>query len=267
MEQGLPFNSGRVLARFSCGAASAVATKLACEKYPGILIYYNETGSHHPDNERFLKECENWFGVKIQDLRNPKWKDHFEVCESRRFISSPSGAPCTGELKRMPGEKVWELGDIEIFGYTSDEKDRLDQWKEDNPEKRIECPLIDRGITKDECFDMVRAAGIELPMMYKLGFRNNNCIACAKVRDSPDYWKRTRKHFPAEFDRMARLERELGFALIRRGKEKRPVYLDELEEGDPKGVDPKISCGLFCMVEETDDSISNDKQSQTANGE
>jgi len=27
------------------------------------------------------------------------------------------------------------------------------------------------------------------------------------------------------------------------------IYLDEIEPGEPKGADPQISCGLFCMAE------------------
>jgi 3'-phosphoadenosine 5'-phosphosulfate sulfotransferase (PAPS reductase)/FAD synthetase len=48
--------TGRVICRFSCGAASAVATKLAIEKYGKVEIYYNDTGSEHEDNPRFMKD-------------------------------------------------------------------------------------------------------------------------------------------------------------------------------------------------------------------
>jgi hypothetical protein len=44
---------GRTLAWFSCGVASAVATMLASTSEP----VYCETGSEHPDNERFLADC------------------------------------------------------------------------------------------------------------------------------------------------------------------------------------------------------------------
>jgi len=36
-----------VICRFSCGAASAVATKLAIAKYGTVEIYYNDPGSEH----------------------------------------------------------------------------------------------------------------------------------------------------------------------------------------------------------------------------
>ena len=241
----------KVIARFSCGAASAVATKLAIKKYGEVVIYYNDTGSEHPDNVRFMKDCEKWFGQKVNVLTSDKFANIWEVFETRRYLSGPAGAPCTGEMKRKPGEAVWNIGDVEIFGYTADEAHRLDRFRRDNDERIIECPLIDNHLTKEDCLGMIDRAGIEIPTMYKLGFRNNNCIGCVKARDSIDYWKRVRKHFPEQFNRMAALERSIGHTINRigNGDDRVPIYLDEIEEGDPKGADPNIQCGLFCIAE------------------
>jgi len=241
----------KIIARFSCGAASAVATKLAMWKYgkDEVEIYYNDTGSEHPDNVRFIKDCEEWFGKTVHVLASTEFKDTWEVWEKRRFLVSPQGAPCTGALKRVPGEAIWNVGDTEIFGFTADEGHRLIRLRKDNCEKIIEAPLIDMGITKQRCFEILQSEGIVLPVMYRLGFRNNNCIACVKARDSPNYWKRIRKHFPDHFNRMAKLERELGFTINRLSVNgvKTSVFLDELPEGDPKEKDDvSVSCGFLC---------------------
>lgn len=248
---GLSWNSGRIVAWFSCGAASAVATKMALAKYGTVSICYTDPGSEHPDNIRFLADCEAWFGQKITVLKSDKYADAMEVCERLRFLSSPDGAPCTGQMKKVPARLAWGMGDIEIFGYTSDERNRLEKWKRENFDRRIECPLIENGVSKADCFDVLMTAGIELPVMYRLGFRNNNCIGCVKARDSVDYWKRVRKHFPAQFERVARLEKELGYCINRVTRKgiKVDVPLYDLPLGDPTGPDPKISCGLFCVTE------------------
>lgn len=243
--------SGRVLCRFSCGAASAVATKLAIEKYGKVEINYSDTGSEHPDNARFIADCERWFGQKITITRSEKYSDIWQVFEAKRFIVSHQDAPCTAEMKRKPGDKVWEIGDTEIFGYTIEERHRVEKWKRDNFERIIECPLIEKNLTKQDCFGILDRVGIELPEMYRLGFRNNNCIGCVKARDNLDYWKRVRKYFPEIFERMAKLERDIGTTInrITKNGERSPIFLDEIEEGDPKGADPNIQCGLFCMAE------------------
>lgn len=53
----------RIVVWFSCGAASAVAAKLTLNKYKDseVVIACAVIPSEHPDNERFLKDCERWF--------------------------------------------------------------------------------------------------------------------------------------------------------------------------------------------------------------
>lgn len=260
----------QVICRFSCGAASAVATKLAIQKYGTVRIAYNDTGSEHPDNKRFIKDCEEWFGQSVHVLRSEKYANIWEVFEKRRYLVSRFGqAPCTGEMKRIPGDKIWTPGDIEVFGYTVEEAHRLDRFRANNPERIIECPLIDKHMDKADCLGMLERVGIEIPTMYKLGFRNNNCIGCVKARDSVDYWKRVRKHFPEIFERMAKLEEELGFEINRVTKdgERKPVRLRDIGEGDPTGPDPKISCGLFCMAEADNFNLANAQSGSASESE
>jgi 3'-phosphoadenosine 5'-phosphosulfate sulfotransferase (PAPS reductase)/FAD synthetase len=257
--------TGRVISRFSCGAASAVATKLAIEKYgEAVEIYYTDTGSEHPDNIRFVADCEKWFGRKVNVLKSTEYESTWDVFERTRFLVSNHGARCTGELKRKPGDAVWRVGDVEIYGYTADEGHRLARWQNDNTERIIECPLIDKHLDKADCLGMLERVGIELPAMYRLGFSNNNCIGCVKARDNLDYWKRIRLHFPEQFARMANLERELSVAINRKttNGERNEIYLDEIEAGGPTGPDPKISCGLFCMAEA--DALASESQREVA---
>lgn len=245
--------TGRVVSWFSCGAASAIATKLAIEKYgDAVEIYYTDTGAEHPDNDRFIVECEKWFGKPVNVLKSDRYENIWQVFEERKFLASAQGAPCTGAMKKEPANGIWQMGDIEIFGYTAEENLRLARWKADNPERTIECPLMDAGLKKDDCFDRLAEAGIALPIMYLLGFRNNNCIGCVKARDNINYWKRVRKYFPEIYWRIAGYERRFGYALnrITRNGVRVKIFLDEIEPGDPKGADTmKISCGLICMAE------------------
>lgn len=237
-----------VMSHFSCGVASAVATKLAIERFPEVNIFYCATHSEHPDNARFLADCERWFGRPVRTVQSKAYRNTWDVFERTRFLSSPQGARCTSELKRIPAQEFWSIGTIEVFGYTADEQKRVDRFKAQNEERIIVCPLIDAGLTKTDCFNMIKSAAIDLPMMYKLGFRNNNCIACVKARDNINYWKRIRKYFPDEFKRMAALERELSFPLnrITKKKDRKTIYLDEIPAGDPKGKDKSVSCGIVC---------------------
>lgn len=242
----------RIVCRFSCGAASAVATKLALRKYghERIEITYCDPGSEHPDNERFLVDCERWFGKPVRVLRSTEYVDTWDVWERRKFIASRHGAPCTGELKRTPAIVFERPTDVLVMGYTCEEVDRANSLRKQNFERTIVTPLIDAGLAKSDCLALLERAGIELPAMYKLGFQNNNCIGCPK--GGRGYWNMIRKHFPESFDRMARLQRTLDVSFWQE-TDGSPLYLDQLDPD--RGVqhdEPSIECSVLCHIAEGD---------------
>lgn len=232
---------------FSCGAASAIATKLAA---PDVIAYC-DTGSEDYDNIRFMADCSVWFGKKITLLKSKKYSSTWDVWETRRYISGIDGAPCTGELKVVPRLDFQRPDDIHIFGYTADSKDihRAEALREHYPELIIETPLIDRGINKEACLAMLETAGIDSPRTYAMGFPNANCIPCCKAT-SPRYWALVRKEFPADFTRMADLSRKLGARLaIIDGKR---VFIDEVPFNHPVTQAISPDCDFLCSIANQD---------------
>ena len=238
-------NTPRTLVWFSAGAASAIAAKLTiAQNPPNLVIAYTDPGSEHPDNERFLTDCEKWFGHPIIRLKSKKYADTWDVFERGRYLVSPYGAMCTAELKKKVRRDFQLPDDIHVFGYTSEEQHRADRFREQNLEVDLRTPLIDYNLTKDDCLAMVQRAGIELPAMYKLGYRNNNCIGCVKAT-SPGYWNRTRRAFPDAFERRARQSRAINARLVRVKGER--VFLDQLPP-DADAPDDDIECGPVCQM-------------------
>ena len=245
-------NEKRLVCWFSCGAASAVATKIALKEWEGeSVICYQDTGAEHPDNKRFLAECQEWFGQEVYVMKSKAYESIWEVFEKTRWLVGVSGARCTGEMKRKPAEEFLNFGkDLEVIGYTSEETARVVKFIKNNPERDIWPILIDRNLSKSDCLGILSTAGIELPTMYKLGYRNNNCIGCVKGQSG--YWNKIRIDFPETFERMAKLERELNACINKRyeKKERIRVFLDEL---DPKAgnhlKELSVQCGIFCMQE------------------
>lgn len=241
----------RTVCWFSAGAASAVATKIVLRDVPDAVVAYCETGSEHSDNERFLTDCSAWFGRPIERLRSDRYASTWEVFEQRRYLAGIDGALCTVELKVMP-RLAWQMPtDVHVFGYTADANDiaRAKRLRETYFEMSIETPLIDRGLTKVACLDMVQRAGIALPPMYALGFQNNNCIPCVKAT-SPNYWALVRQQFPAEFERMAKLSRDLDVRLCRINDERR--FIDEIPADWPTTKPIQPSCDFLCHIAEQD---------------
>jgi hypothetical protein len=235
----------RTLSWFSCGAASAVATKLL----PHALPVYCETGSEHPDNERFFADCEKWFGRKIERLRSDKYSDTWDVWTKRRYLAGIDGAACTVELKVSPRVAFQKPDDEHVFGYTADAPDvaRAERLRGSYPELKIITPLIDRGVTKEACLAMIERAGISLPPLYALGFSNNNCIPCVKAT-SPNYWSLVRARFPDKFERMAKLSRELDVRLCRIDGER--AFIDEIPATWPTTDPIQPSCDFLCALAE-----------------
>jgi hypothetical protein len=234
----------RTIGWFSCGAASAIACKLT-----GAEPVYCETGAEHPDNARFMASCEAWLGKKVTRLRSEEYSDTWDVWEKTRWLAGINGARCTVELKVGPRLAFQRPDDIHVFGYTADGPDvaRAERLRANYPELTILTPLIERGLTKASCLDMILRAGIQLPSMYALGFQNNNCIPCVKAT-SPAYWALIRKHFPAEFDRMAKLSRELDVRLCRIDDERR--FIDEIPADQDTTAPLQPHCDFLCHIAE-----------------
>lgn len=246
-----PFSMAkRLLCSFSCGATSAVATKMAIDVNAGRLpveIVYYDTNSEHPDNKRFLLDCQRWFGHPVTVVRSEKYVDIWDVFEKDRYISGVNGARCTMVLKKRPADAFERPTDLQVLGFDSMEVKRAARFRANQPEVMGWFPLIDAGLSKEFCKQAVDGAGIELPIMYRLGFRNNNCIGCCKGGN--EFWSMTRKHFPENYLRMCELSRRLNVRLLKltiNGVRVR-AFLDELplDAKDDEPVD--MSCGIVCQ--------------------
>ena len=233
----------RIVSWFSCGAASAVATKLMLQEENPVTIAYCYVKEEHDDNMRFLRDCEKWFNQDIIILKNEKYNGSCHEVFKKQFFNTPHGSPCTTELKRKVRLKFQEPNDIIVFGYTAEEEERLNTFIDRNPETHVRAPLVEQGITKEDVLAMIERADIELPVMYKLGYEHNNCVGC--VKGGMGYWNKIRVDLPNEFNDYAKLERERGYTILK--DRSGPIYLDEL---DPKrgrmSDEPKIQCGILC---------------------
>lgn len=248
---------GFIVGWWSAGVTSAVACKMALEMYDNVELYYIHIDTANKDNERFKRECEEWYGCKIHTLKSDKFKDQFDVIEKVGAVNTPNGAPCTGHLKkqvRFDFEKLHEpslfndkIISNQIWGFEYDRKqiNRAIRFGQQYPDTHPLFPLIEKGIDKDMCAGMILSQGIELPLMYKLGYNNNNCEGC--VKGGKAYWNKIRIDFPHRFKQMAELERKVGYSCIN------GTFLDELNPN--AGRSSKIimpNCGLICEVDFAD---------------
>ncbi len=140
--------------------------------------------------------------------------------------------------------KEWERGKKDltyIWGYDASERHRMERILESMPKQQHVFPLIERNLTKEDCHGMLQKLGIKRPVMYDLGYRNNNCIGC--VKGGMGYWNRIRVDFPKVFAERARQEREIGHTCIK------GIYLDELDPTAGRIEDEVMEeCSIICQI-------------------
>lgn len=255
------FTENRVVSRFSCGAASAVATKIAIERYGDAVEVINAyVSKEHEDNRRFLADCERWFGRPITVVRDEKYgANPVNVWIAKRFIAGKDGAPCSKPLKGALLDRFNAPGVPIVLGFTVEEFKRLDKFIDANAGVEVIAPLIEEGLTKDDCFQRIADAGIELPVPYRQGFKNSNCLDCPK--GGLWYWNHLRRHYPENFEEVARIQDVLGpgsyFLSDRRGGTRKRISLRMLDPNAGRYEDePAVECGGLCELQSGDEEAA-----------
>lgn len=224
---------------FSCGVASAIAAKKYLAVEPRAQLVRIALDNEDEDNNRFAREWAEHLGREITELRSTEYKDCWDVWERTRWLNGPGGARCSVELKKKVRQEFQRINDIQVFGYTSDEKQRAKVFAYNNPEIDLRLPLINGSYTKLDCFRILASTGIEPPLRYRQGYDNANCVGC--VKGGMGYWNKTRIDNPEVFERMSELEQRIGASCIN------GVFLKDLDPQAGRHEDLVLpDCGLFC---------------------
>jgi hypothetical protein len=174
--------------QFSGGVGSWAAAKRAAERYgtADIVLLFADVMDEHPDLYRFLDEAAAHIGVqvtRISDGRTPR-----QVMRDERMIGNSGKDPCSKILKRQlldrwrkancdPASTICHIG----IDWTESHRfegfrDRIAPWKADAP--LLWAPML----SKVDAMQWLAREGIELPLLYRVGFSHNNCGgACIKA--------------------------------------------------------------------------------------
>lgn len=213
---------------------------------------YIDIDDQHPDSMRFIRDCEAAVGKEIRILRSKEYRSVEDCVRAYGgFRDARNGfAPCTNWLKKRV-RKEWEQENSSydltyVWGFDMQEKNRAEKIVEANPQAKHEFPLIEQNLSKEEVHGLFdRNFSFPRPVMYDMGYPNNNCIGC--IKGGMGYWNRIRKDFPEVFESRAKLEKAVGHSML---KDKNgPVYLDELDS-DRGDMNTEIfpECGIMCYL-------------------
>jgi hypothetical protein len=170
-----------------------------------------------------------------------------------------------------------------VFGFEFDKKEfnRANSLKMNHPKAKAIYPLLMFGYDKDHCMRAVQEAGIEIPVMYKMGFRNNNCFGTGCVQGGIGYWQKMKRDFPDKFDAMAEMEWKLtdmkgepvtmlkdqgkgakssGNVLVFLKKHPNYPHLKCLDDIEGKEVEPLFECNGFCGTNDLNERPNTEQE-------
>ena len=205
--------SNPVIAWWSGGITSAITCWL-CILYFGkenVRVVMIDTGNEDEDTYRFKTDCEKWWGIEIEVIRNKEYDSIEEVWHKYLSLNVATGAICSTDLKRKVRQDFQNKNNFsyQAFGFELEETNRAKAMSLNYPDSKPIFPLIYNLLSKKDCIKMAERAGIRPPVMYQLGFNNNNCFKTGCVQGGIGYWQKMQREFPEKFDKMAALEHEL----------------------------------------------------------
>lgn len=213
---------------------------------------YIDIVDQHSDSYRFIKDCEKVIGKEIEVIKSNKYISVEQCCLQAGVLKLPGGfAPCTNWLKKRV-RKEWEEKHKNyeltyVWGFDLNEKLRAERTIESNPHARHEFPLLEKNLSKEDVHGLFeRLFDFPRPKMYEMGYPNNNCIGC--IKGGMGYWNRIRKDFPEIFDARAKMERKLGYSILKDSNSE-PIFLDELDE-NRGNMNTEIfpDCSIMCYL-------------------
>lgn len=187
----------KIICWWSGGVTSAVACYLAIKLYgiENCRIIFIDTFNEHLDTYRFKKDCERWYGIEIESITGigGKYKKIQDVWFAYLSLNVATGAICSTDLKRLVREK-WEkenpVFEHQVFGFDISEANRALSMKINNPHTKPIFPLLFHALTKKKCILELQMNFITIPLMYFLGFNNNNCFGTGCVQGGIGYWQK-----------------------------------------------------------------------------
>lgn len=278
-----------IICWWSGGVTSAVAVWLAIQLYgiERVRIIFIDTFNEHPDTYRFKNDCEVWYGKEIETITGigDQFKNIMQVWFHFLSLNVATGAICSTQLKRLVREK-WEKENTfthQVFGFDCSEIKRAISLKLNHSNAKPIYPLMFHAYSKKDCIEILRYEFITIPLMYYLGFLNNNCFGTGCVQGGIGYWQKMYRDFRIKFLRMAVVERQLSklsgqpVTMLKdqsnEGKKKKKgnnlvflVYNPDyphikcLADMPDCKVEPLVDCNGFCGTQDLEPRNTTEKQ-------
>lgn len=251
---------------YSGGLASFFEAKLAIEKYgkQNVGLVFCDTKSEDEDLYRFLNDTEKYLGIKI--IRLVDGRDIWECAFEDNFLYNSRVANCTVKLKMQQFKKYikqFNQNDIVVhIGFDYTEVNRFERSQK-HYKCKIESLIMETELTKMNMqYELENEIGIQLPLLYRLGFAHNNCGGfCFKA--GIGHFKVLHDKLPDRYDYHMNKEQELikqigkDVSILKRVRDGKKINLtlkdlkQEFEQNKQLSFDELYDFGACnCFVEE-----------------
>lgn len=157
-------------------------------------IVFADTGCEWPETlcylDYFEREYLSKYGMGVVRIRQTHYKGGLsliDMCEQWKIIPLCAIRWCTAGYKVRPLTD-YQAGRAHMLGIAADERHR-------QPDAIR--PLVDAGVTRAGCIEIIQSAGLEVP-------QKSGCYICPFQRDAQ--WRTLWERHPELFERAARLE-------------------------------------------------------------
>ena len=211
---------------FSGGKDSCAMLAYICEKYPNARkhIVFADTGWEHDDAEEWCQSIAARFNQELHIVRAAN-KDFFSMVEHRQKFPGAKYRQCTSDLKRGPIQK-WIRNNcgsrvVQAIGIRAQEsvgrakQKPLKRNKSLTNSKRTVYdwfPIFDW--TEDEVKQYLVERNIPLHPVYEY-LPRFSCQVC--IFNTPKELNAIRDNNPTAFNKIADLEKKIGFTLNPKG--------------------------------------------------
>lgn len=160
-------------------------------------IVFADTGCEWPETmcymDHFEREWLSRYDMNVVRLSGLPWQKYLngatliDYCEYANVIPLPAIRWCTARWK-VEALQCYANGRLQMIGIAADEAHR---------KPNAIRPLVEAGITRQGCIEIIQAEGLEVP-------QKSGCYICPFQRNSQ--WRMLWERHPELFERAARLE-------------------------------------------------------------
>ena len=213
----------KVVVGFSGGVTSAWCAGWALATFPreDVVLLWHDTKEEHPDTYRFLREMSARLQMPITERSDGR--SVTQLFRDEGFLGNNQNAMCSRVLKQEQGRRFFDelraqgVDEIvKVIGFSAAEPRRVEREAAKGLEHGYtpRFPIIEHGVTKQDCIDWCESVGVKPSAMYCWA-EHANCVGC--VKGGMAYWQAVAKNAPEVYAQRISLEEEFGHSILRGG--------------------------------------------------